>query len=115
MLNFQKLIIWQKAHVLVLEVYALTFSFPKEETFGLTSQMRRSASSIPTNIAEGCGRETKPDLKRFLVISIGSICELEYQFILAKDLKYCTEEQFILFSNKVTELRKMIFAYYSKI
>ncbi len=115
MLNFQKLTIWQKAHALTLEVYALTALFPKDELFGLTSQMRRSASSVPTNIAEGCGRNTKPDLKRFLTISIGSVSELEYQFILAKDLHYCSDEQFLIFSSKVIELRKMIYAYHSKI
>lgn len=115
MLNFQNLTIWQKAHALVLEVYALTAQFPKEELFGLTSQMRRSASSVPTNIAEGCGRSTKPDLKRFLVISMASVSELEYQFILAKDLKYCSDEQFRLFSEKIIALRKMIFSYHRKI
>lgn len=114
MLNFQQLAIWQKAHALTLEVYALTAQFPKDELFGLTSQMRRSASYVPTNIAEGCGRNTKPDLKRFLTISIGPVSELEYQFILSKDLQYCTDDQFLIFSSKVIELRRMIYTYHSK-
>ena len=115
MLNFQKLLIWQKAHALTLEVYALTAHFPKEEIFGLVSQMRRSSSSVPTNIAEGSGRATKPDFRRFLVMAIGSVSELEYQFILSKDLRFISEEQFENLSAKAIELRKMIHAYATKL
>ncbi|MDE3144522.1 MAG: four helix bundle protein [Bacteroidota bacterium] len=115
MLDFQKLLIWQKSHALTLDVYKITKSFPKEEIFGLVSQMRRSASSIPTNIAEGSGRQTTADFKRFLVIGIGSVSELEYQFILSKDIGYISQEQFDSLSSKVIELRKMIFAYSQKL
>ena len=115
MLNFQKLLIWQKAHALTLEVYNLTAQFPKEEIFGLVSQMRRSSSSVPTNIAEGSGRATKPDFKRFLTIAIGSVSELEYQFILSKDLRFISTEQFENLTAKAIELRKMMIAYATKL
>ncbi len=88
MRDFSKLAIWQKSHELTLKIYAITKSFPKDEIFGITSQMRRSASSIPTNIAEGCGRSTNPQLKHILDISIGSVSEPEYQLILSKYLNY---------------------------
>jgi four helix bundle protein len=76
-----------------LEIYNITSKFPREELFSLVSQMRRSCSSIPTNIAKGCGRESIPDLKRFLTITKGSASALEYQILLSKDLKYITDEQ----------------------
>jgi four helix bundle protein len=79
MRDYQQLEFWQKSHKLTLQIYKITQSFPKEETFNLTSQMRRSASSIPTNIAEGCGRNSVAELKRFLVIAAGSSSELQYQ------------------------------------
>ncbi|MGH2642928.1 MAG: four helix bundle protein, partial [Chitinophagaceae bacterium] len=91
MRNFQEIIAWQRSHELTLKIYFHTNSFPASEMYGLTSQMRRSASSIPTNIAEGCGRNSDAEMKRFLVISTGSCSELEYQTILAKDLKYIPE------------------------
>lgn len=109
MRNFQSLSIWQRSHLLALETYLITKNFPKEELFGLTSQMLRSASSVPTNIAEGCGRNSNPDFKRFLSIAAGSASELEYQFILCKDLKLITEEKFQKNSKEITEIRKMIF------
>jgi four helix bundle protein len=86
MQNFKELKVWQKAHRLTLDVYKVTTRFPKDEMFGLTSQMRRSSASIPTNIAEGCGRDSRAELARFLSIAMGSASELEYQLILAKDL-----------------------------
>jgi four helix bundle protein len=88
MKNFKELKIWQRSHQLVLDIYLITKSFPKEEVYGLTSQIRRSCSSIPTNIAEGCGRNSDAELNRFLVIAMGSASELEYQLILIKDLGY---------------------------
>ncbi len=69
-------------------------SFPKQELYGLTSQMRRAATSVPTNIAEGCGRESKPELKRFLIIASGSLAELHYQLIISHDLNYLTNPDF---------------------
>ncbi len=112
---FSNLSIWQKSHELSLKIYTVTKSFPKEEMFGLTSQMRRSAASIPTNIAEGCGRSTNPQLKRFLDFSIGSASELEYQIILSKDLSYIPANIFNELNTMVTEVRKMIHAYRSRL
>lgn len=81
MKDFRKLQIWEKSHVLVLSVYKQTKSFPKEELFGLTSQIRRAAASIPANIAEGCGRGSDAELARFAQISMGSASELEYHIL----------------------------------
>jgi four helix bundle protein len=80
--------VWQKAHQLVLTVYQCTRSFPKDELYGLTSQMGRAAVSISANIAEGCGRNRNPDLSRFLQIAFGSACKLECETLVASDLKY---------------------------
>jgi four helix bundle protein len=109
--NFQDLTIWVKSHLLTLKIYSVTQSFPKEEMFGLISQMRRSSSSIPTNIAEGCGRNSNPDFKRFLTIATGSSSELEYQLILSRDLKYLSEPAFKELENELIEIRKMIHAF----
>jgi four helix bundle protein len=111
MRNFQELNIWIKSHSLTLKIYSATQSFPKEEMFGLISQMRRSSSSIPTNIAEGCGRNSNPDFKRFLTMATGSSSELEYQLILSKDLKYLSESDFKELSNELIEIRKMIYSF----
>lgn len=115
MKNFKELLIWQRSHQLVLEIYLVTKSFPKEELFGLTSQMRRSSASIPTNIAEGCGRNSDAEMSRFLVISQGSAAELEYQIILSKDLSYISLETFNKLSLELTEIRKMINTFMQKI
>ena len=115
MRNFRNLSIWQKSHSLALKIYSLTKSYPQHEVFGLVSQMRRAASSIPTNIAEGCGRNTNPDFKRFLIISAGSASELEYQFILSKDLEFISESTFIEMERDIIEIKKMIFAFIKNI
>jgi four helix bundle protein len=88
MQDFRKLKVWQKAHQLTLRVYEVTRKFPKAELYGMVSQMRRSWSSIPRNIAEGCGRGTDLDFARFLQISMGSASELEYDLLLSHDLGY---------------------------
>ena len=88
MKDFHKLKVWEKAHDLTLKVYLISQNFPKEEIYGLTSQMRRSSSSIPTNIAEGCGRSSKAEIIQFFNFAIGSSSELEYQLILTHDLNY---------------------------
>ncbi len=115
MRNFHELDIWLKSHLLTLNIYSITSTYPKEEVFGLTSQMRRSASSIPTNIAEGCGRNTNPDFKRFLTIATGSASELEYQLILSKDLKLISDLKFKELEKEVTELRRMIHGFIKSI
>lgn len=115
MRNFRELQIWQKSHQFTLKTYRFTKNYPKEELFGLTSQMRRSSSSIPTNIAEGCGRNTNPDFKRFLVIASGSSAELEYQLILSKDLDYISELTFNELEKELIEIRKMVYSFIKKI
>jgi four helix bundle protein len=92
--NFDKLLVWQRAHSLVLKIYEVTNSFPKEEIWGLTSQIRRSAVSVPSNIVEGKARGSRKDFKRFLLIARGSLEEVKYQSLLAKELKYMNEEQY---------------------
>ena len=87
MQDFRNLDVWRKAHKITLAIYRLTESFPKSEMFGLSSQIRRAASSIATNLAEGCGR-TQPEFGRFLQIAFGSACEVEYQLLLVRDLGF---------------------------
>ena len=88
MRDFRSLKVWQKAHELTLRVYTATRIFPKDELYGLTSQVRRSAASITTNVAEGCGRSGEAELARFLNIAMGSASELEYQLLLARILSF---------------------------
>lgn len=86
MRDFRQLKVWEKAHALTLAVYRVTKTFPREEQYGLTIQMRRSCASVPINIAEGCGRGSQADMARFLYMALGSASELEYQLLLARDL-----------------------------
>ncbi|MBK7105193.1 MAG: four helix bundle protein [Ignavibacteriae bacterium] len=102
--KFTDLIVWQKAHQLVLEVYKETRNFPKEEIYGLTSQMRRAAISIPANIAEGFVKKGIKDKIRFFNISQGSLEELKYYLILSKDLRYCEINELILLSDEIGKL-----------
>ncbi len=115
MRNFQELTIWQRSHLLTLKIYSISKKFPKDEMFGLTSQIRRSSSSIPTNIAEGCGRNSNAELNRFLVISAGSTSELQYQLILSKYLGYISELIFKELHNETIQIRKMIYSYCEKL
>lgn len=115
MRNLLTLDIWKRSHILTLKIYKITKNFPKEEMFRLSSQMRRSASSIPTNIAEGCGRNTNPQFAHFLQISTGSCSEIQYQLILSKELSYISEEVFNELNSEAIEIRKMIFHYASKL
>jgi four helix bundle protein len=115
MRDFHKLKVWERAHQLTLKVYQITKSFPKEELYGLTSQLRRSCSSIPTNIAEGYGRSGKGEIIQFFNIAIGSACELEYQLILAHDLKYLDDVSYSMLSSDLIEIRKMLFGFIQKI
>lgn len=96
---------------LVKDVYLLTEKFPKQEVYGLASQMNRSAISIPSNIAEGSGRNSNKDFQRFLDISISSSFELETQILLAKELRFITDEQLNLILEKLAEVQKMIFGF----
>ena len=108
MKNFKELRIWQRSHQLVLDVYGITKNFPKEEVYGLTSQMRRSSASIPTNIAEGCGRNSDAELCRFLVIAMGSASELEYQLLLSNELNYLQISDYKRLNDELVEIRKMM-------
>lgn len=92
--GFRKLLVWQKAHQLVLQVYKHTEKFPKAETFGLTSQLRRAIVSVPANIAEGYAAGSKGQFGRYLNISQGSLAEVEYYLILAQDLTYISSAQY---------------------
>ena len=115
MRDFHKLGIWQRSHQLTLDVYKLSKSFPKDELFGLTSQIRRAASSIPTNIAEGCGRASNKDYAHFLQIAIGSASEVEYELLLAHDLEYINDEAFNKLTSETIAIRKMIIKYQSEL
>ena len=109
--DFRKVKAWERAHALTLQVYRATSSFPRDERFGLVSQMRRACASIPTNVAEGCGRSTNNELARFIDIATGSASEVEYQLLLAKDLGYLPEDQYRNLSTEVSEIRRMLLAF----
>jgi four helix bundle protein len=91
MQDFRNLKVWEKAHDLTLGVYGATANFPSHELFGMRSQIRRATMSIPANLAEGCGRGTDPEFRRFVQIAMGSACEVEYFLLLARDLTYLDE------------------------
>ena len=101
---FQDLIVWQKAHLFVLEVYKLTEQFPKAEVYGLTSQLRRAAVSVPANIAEGFRKRGRADKSRFLNIAQGSLEEARYYLILARDLEYCDPTELTARAEEVSKL-----------
>ena len=115
MRDFHKLGIWQRSHQLTLDVYKVSQVFPKDELFGLTSQVRRAASSIPTNLAEGCGRASNKDYAHFLQIAIGSASEVEYELLLAHDLEYINDEAFNKLTSETIAIRKMIIKYQSEL
>ncbi|WP_321376081.1 four helix bundle protein [uncultured Draconibacterium sp.] len=108
MKDFKNLKVWQKGMKLVVDIYKSTKLFPQEELYGLTSQIRRSAVSIPSNIAEGAGRGSNKEFSRFLDISLGSSFELETQIILAHELEFISESEFETLTDKVQEEQKMI-------
>jgi four helix bundle protein len=108
-------LVWQQSYKITLKIYKISSSFPKEELFGLSSQIRRSAVSIGSNIAEGCGRNSDPDMKKFLIISAGSCSELEYQSLLSKDLGYISEALYHEISEEIIGIRKMRYAFISRL
>jgi four helix bundle protein len=107
--------VWQKAHELTLAVYRITAAFPRDELYGLTSQLRRCSSSIPANIAEGCGRNGEAELARFCSIAMGSASELEYHLLLAKDLTLIKPEDHAALSERAVELKRMLTALHQKL
>jgi four helix bundle protein len=108
MQDFRNLKVWSKAHALTLHIYAATRSFPREESYGLTAQLRRAAASIAANIAEGCGRAGDAELKRFLQISMGSASELEYHLLLARDLGYLPDHDYSELHQAGEEMKRML-------
>jgi four helix bundle protein len=108
MKNFRDLQVWHKAHSLTLASYRITSTFPKQEMYGLTSQMRRCAASVAANIAEGCGKRGNGEFYRFLNVALGSASELEYHFLLARDLDFVTEESYKHLNHSVIEIKRML-------
>ncbi|HQT90946.1 MAG TPA: four helix bundle protein [Candidatus Kryptobacter bacterium] len=106
--NFRELIVWQKAHKMTLDIYRATASFPKEETYGITSQLRKAASSVPANIAEGCGRNSEAEFARFMQIAAGSASEVEYHLLLAHDLNFIEPISYTQLDSDVNEVKKML-------
>jgi four helix bundle protein len=106
--NFRDLMVWQKAHALTLTSYRGTADFPKQEIYGLTSQIRRCSASIAANIAEGCGKRGNGEFQRFLHIATGSASELEYHFLLAKDLGFVSEGEYKSLEQAVIEVKRML-------
>ena len=111
MRDFEQIQVGRKAHALTLAVHEATKGFPADERFGLTSQMRRASSSIGSNIAEGCGRESDADFARFLQMAAGSASELEYQLLLAKDLGYLPADRHAELRAACKEVRRMLYAF----
>ena len=110
MQNYKNLRVWEDAHALVLEIYNATRSFPNDERYGLTSQIRRAAVSIPSNIAEGTGRGSDADFARFVQFAVGSISEVDYQLLLARDLNYVSTEAYAALNDQLEIVRRMTIA-----
>lgn len=108
--NFRNLIVWKRAVDLATDIYTKTLIFPKFELYGLTSQIRRSAVSISSNIAEGAGRRSKKEFANFLGISYGSACELETQLMIARNLEYLNGDNFETLFDSLNEIQKMLYA-----
>ena len=108
MSSYKELTLWQKSYKLTLDIYSATKSFPKEELFGLVSQMRRSAVSIPSNLAEGNNRHGTKEHTQFIRIAYGSGAELETQLLLARDLSYITEREYNEINTLLSEVMKML-------
>ncbi len=110
MQDYRKLKVWEKAHAFTLAVYKVSCAFPREEMCGLTSQLRRCAASVPSNIVESCGRGSNPELVKFLHYSLGSANELEYQLLLARDLDYVSTEAHVPLAAGALEIKRMLAA-----
>lgn len=111
MKDIRKLEVWEKSHQLALAIYAMTAKFPKEEFYGLTNQIRRAAVSVPTNIAEGCGRGSDADFARFLQIATGSASEVEDELMLAKDLRYIPAPLHVEIERQAQAVKQMLAAF----
>ncbi|NIR18127.1 MAG: four helix bundle protein [Desulfobacterales bacterium] len=115
MRDFRELKVWEKSHRLTLAIYKATMTFPREELYGLTSQIRRCCSSIPANIAEGCGRSGSAELARFLQIGLGSASELEYHLLLAHDLQLLDGSDYEKLTREATEVKRMLTSFIQKL
>jgi four helix bundle protein len=113
--SFRSLRVWEKAHRLTLDIYACSKSFPKEETYGLTNQIRRSSASVGMNIAEGCCRKGSAEMSRFLQIAMGSASELEYQLLLAHDLEYLANQEYERLLTSAIEVKRMLSSLMQKV
>lgn len=114
MKDFRTLQVWEKSHKLTLRIYLITKDFPKEELYGLIAQIRRSAASIPVNIAEGCGRGSNADFSRFLQMSMGSASETEYWMILSNELGYINEDIYKSLISEIQEIKRMLVSLINK-
>jgi len=108
MANFKELLVWQKSINFVTEIYKVSDSFPKHETYGLTSQIRRASVSVPSNIAEGSSRRSKLDYLQFLKISRGSCAEVETQLLISKNLNFLGENEYMKLNQDIIEISKML-------
>ncbi len=115
MFDFRKLRVWQEGYELTLAVYNITRSFPRDELFGLTSQMRRAANSVPHNLAEGCGRASLNELLRFTVIAMGSASELESEALVAEGLGFMTTPEAQALLPRITSLRRQLTAFHQSL
>src|SRR5258705_12822176 len=115
MQNYKDLKVWEKAHLFTLKVYDVSKTFPKDELYSLTNQLRRAASSIPANIAEGCGKNSQQEFAHFLNIALGPANEAEYFLLLSKDLKYLPEQKFLELTENINEIKAMLISLIGKV
>ena len=115
MKDFRDLKVWQKAHQLALALYRATATFPREELYGLTSQLRRGGCSVASNIAEGCGRGSEADFARCLQIAAGAASEVEYQLLLAHDLSMLAPQEYQGLDAQTTEVKRMLTSLIQKV
>jgi len=115
MQDYKELIVWQKSHAFVIDVYKSLLYFPKDEAFNLVSQLKRASTSIPTNIAEGTGRFTQKDFASYLQVALGSSHEVEYLILLSKDLGFLNADLFILHSKHISEIKAMLISLIKKV
>jgi four helix bundle protein len=115
MRNYRDLVVWRRSHQFVLRIYRLTDEFPRHEAFGLTSQIRRASVSIPTNLAEGCGRWGDGEMGRFVKIAMGSASEVDYLTLLACDLGYVSTPDYTELASELSEIRRMLTGLYKQL
>ena len=115
MRNFKNYDVWKLSHKLALNVYSETKTFPKEEVYGITNQLRRAAYSVPTNISEGAGRSTDPQFANFLDIAIGSANEVEYLLLLSKDLKFLEESTYKTLDEEINLVKRSLYRLHQKL